>query len=50
MDDEIISAVSGNAFGGETGSTTVALPSGQKITEINWWINNCKTKKLQKKS
>ena len=33
MDDEIIAAVSGNAFGGETGSTTIALPSGQKITE-----------------
>ena len=33
MDDEIISAVSGNAFSGETGSTTVALPAGQKITE-----------------
>ena len=33
MDDEIISAVSGNAFAGETGSTTVALGAGQKITE-----------------
>ena len=33
MDDEIIAAVSGNAFGGETGSTTIALPAGQKITE-----------------
>jgi hypothetical protein len=33
MDDEIISAVAGDAFGGETGSTTIALPSGQKITE-----------------
>ena len=33
MDDEIISAVSGNAFSGETGSTTVALPVAQKITE-----------------
>ncbi len=33
MDDEIIAAVSGNAFGGETGSTTIALPSAQKITE-----------------
>ena len=33
MDDEIIAAVSGNAFGGETGSTPVALPVGQKITE-----------------
>ncbi len=33
MDDEIISAISGNAFSGETGSTTVALPSAQKITE-----------------
>lgn len=33
MDDEIITAVSGNAFSGETGSTTVALPTAQKITE-----------------
>ena len=33
MDDSIIEAVSGNAFGGETGSTTIALPSAQKITE-----------------
>ena len=33
MDDEIISAVSGTAFSGETGSTTVVLPSAQKITE-----------------
>ena len=33
MDDEIISAVSGTAFTGETGSTSVALPAGQKITE-----------------
>ena len=30
MDDEIISAISGNAFSGETGSTTVALPSCSK--------------------
>ena len=35
MDDTIIEAASGNAFGGETGSTTVALPSGQKITEAS---------------
>ncbi len=33
MDDEIISGITGNAFSGETGSTTVALPSAQKITE-----------------
>ena len=33
MDDEIISAISGDAFSGETGSTTVPLPAGQKITE-----------------
>ena len=33
MDDEIISSISGNAFSGETGSTTVALPAAQKITE-----------------
>ena len=33
MDDEIITAISGTAFSGETGSTSVALPAGQKITE-----------------
>jgi len=33
MDDEIISAVSGTSFSGETGSTSVVLPSSQKITE-----------------
>jgi hypothetical protein len=33
MDDEIISAISGTAFSGETGSTSVVLPAGQKITE-----------------
>jgi len=33
MDDEIISAISGTAYSGETGSTSVALPSAQKITE-----------------
>jgi hypothetical protein len=33
MDDEIISAISGTAFSGETGSTSVVLPSAQKITE-----------------
>ena len=33
MDDEIITAVSGTAFSGETGSTSVALPAAQKITE-----------------
>ena len=31
MDDAIISAASGNAFGGVSGGTTVALPSAQKI-------------------
>ena len=31
MDDAIIDAASGNAFGGVAGGTTVALPSGQKI-------------------
>ena len=35
MDDEIISAATGNAFSGETGSTTVALPSSQIITEAS---------------
>ena len=33
QDDEIIAAISGNAFTGETGSTSTALPVGQKITE-----------------
>ena len=33
MDDEIITAISGTAFAGETGSTSVVLPSAQKITE-----------------
>ncbi len=33
MDDEIISAISGTAFSGETGSTSVVLPAAQKITE-----------------
>jgi hypothetical protein len=33
MDDEIIAAVTGTAYSGETGSTAVALPSAQKITE-----------------
>ena len=31
MDDEIISAATGTAFTGETGSTSTALPSGQQI-------------------
>jgi len=35
MDDEIIAAVSGTAYTGETGSTSVALPSAQKITEAS---------------
>ena len=34
QDDEIIAALSGTAFTGETGSTSTALPgAGQKITE-----------------
>jgi hypothetical protein len=33
MDDEIITAISGTAYSGETGSTSVVLPSSQKITE-----------------
>ena len=33
QDDEIIAALSGTAFTGETGSTPTALPGGQKITE-----------------
>jgi len=35
MDDEIIAAAGGTAYTGETGSTAVALPSGQKITEAS---------------
>jgi len=35
LDDEIISAISGTAYTGETGSTSVALPSAQKITEAS---------------
>jgi hypothetical protein len=35
QDDEIIAAVSGTAFTGETGSTSTALPSAQKITEAS---------------
>ena len=35
QDDEIISAISGTAYTGETGSTAVALPSAQKITEAS---------------
>ena len=33
QDDEIIAALSGTAFTGETGSTSTALPAAQKITE-----------------
>ena len=35
QDDEIIAAASGTAFTGETGSTSTALPSAQKITEAS---------------
>ena len=35
MDEAIISAASGNAFGGVSGGTTVALPSGQKIVHAS---------------
>lgn len=33
QDDEIIAALSGTAYTGETGSTSTVLPSSQKITE-----------------
>jgi len=33
MDDVVISAATGTAFTGETGSTSTVLPSAQKITE-----------------
>jgi hypothetical protein len=35
MDDAIIDAASGNAFGGVSGGTTVALPSAQKIVHAS---------------
>jgi hypothetical protein len=35
MDDEIISAATGTAFTGETGSTSTTLPAGQQITEAS---------------
>jgi len=35
MDDEIIAAISGTAYTGETGSTSTPLPSSQKITEAS---------------
>jgi hypothetical protein len=35
QDDEIIAALSGTAFTGETGSTSTVLPSAQKITEAS---------------
>tara|TARA_Y100000114_G_scaffold43380_2_gene38869 strand:- start:3039 stop:3902 length:864 start_codon:yes stop_codon:yes gene_type:complete len=31
MDDAIVDAATGNAFGGVSGGTTIALPSGQKV-------------------
>ena len=35
QDDEIIAAMSGTAYTGETGSTATTLPSAQKITEAS---------------
>jgi len=35
MDDEIIAAISGTAYTGETGSTSTPLPVAQKITEAS---------------
>lgn len=35
MDDEIIAAAVGTAYGGETGSSTVVLPSTQKIVAVD---------------
>ena len=35
QDDEIIAAISGTAYTGETGSTSVPLPVAQKITEAS---------------
>jgi hypothetical protein len=35
QDDEIIAALSGTAYTGETGSTATVLPSAQKITEAS---------------
>lgn len=39
IDDLIITAASGNAYVGETGGTTVALPSGQKIVHGGAGLN-----------
>jgi hypothetical protein len=36
MDDVVISAALGTAFTGETGSTSTALPSAQKITDVRY--------------
>lgn len=35
MDDEIIAAMHGNAFSGEEGTTTVALPNSQKLASVS---------------
>lgn len=35
MDDKIISAISGNAYSGSDGGTTVALPNAQKLASVS---------------
>jgi hypothetical protein len=39
MDDAIISAATGNAYGGVSGGTTVALPAGQKVAHGSAGLN-----------
>jgi hypothetical protein len=43
MDDAIIAAATGNAYGGVAGGTTVALPSGQKGGSWFSWFNSSKS-------
>ena len=42
MDDALISAATGNAFGGVAGGTTVALPSGNKVAHGSAGLNLAK--------
>jgi hypothetical protein len=39
MDDAIIAAATGNAYGGVSGGTTVALPAGQKVAHGSAGLN-----------
>ena len=42
MDDALIAAATGNAFGGVAGGTTVALPSGNKVAHGSAGLNLAK--------